>query len=124
MAFDAAMVSLKESFRLLDLEERAEYLGISIERARFLATCSHNDDGAGNSRHQCYRDETIPYSDLPLLQEAHRLGIGLKDTAEMFGWTVEKVASYGIPFREHSLIKRSSGTSNYTLFQPENEQTH
>lgn len=121
LAFDAGMVCLLQEIKKADFEDRRRLLGLNLERAKFLAACSHNDNGTGSARHQCNRDQTIPYDDLPLLLEAHRLGIGLKDTAEMFGWTIQKVQSYGIPFREHSVIKKSSGNRYYTLFQPENE---
>lgn len=124
LAFDEEMVCLLREIKKADFEEKRRLLGLGVERAKFLAACSHNDDGTGAARHVCNRDQTIPYDDLPLLQEAHRLGIGLKDVAEMFGWTVQKVESYGIPFREHSVIKKASGNRYYTLFQPENEQTH
>lgn len=121
LAFDAEMVCLLQEIKKADFEDRRRLLGLGLERAKFLAACSHNDNGTGSARHQCNRDQTIPYDDLPLLLEAHRLGIGLKDTAEMFGWTVQKVQSYGIPFREHSVIKKASGNRYYTLFKPENE---
>lgn len=115
------MVCLLQEIKKADFEERRQLLGLTVERARFLAACSHNDDGTGKARFRCNTDQTIPYDDLPLLQEAHRLGIGLKDTAEMFGWTVAKVASYGIPFRQKTIIPRTTGTRPYNLFQPENE---
>jgi predicted pyridoxine 5'-phosphate oxidase superfamily flavin-nucleotide-binding protein len=113
-----------DQIKRADFEERRQILGLCVERARFLAACSHNDDGTGNPRHDCKKEKTIPYDDLPLLLEAHRLGIGLKDTADMFGWDVAKLKTYGIPFRAHSIIKKASGNRCYTLFQPENEQTN
>ena len=113
------MVCLLQEIKRTDFEERRRLLGLTVERARFLGACSHNDDGTGKARFQCNNDQTIPYDDLPLLQEAHRLGIGLKDTADMFGWSVAKVASYGIPFRQKTIIPRTTGTRPYNLFQPE-----
>jgi hypothetical protein len=121
LEFNQEMVCLIQEINKADIEERRVLLGLSVERAEFLAACSHNDAGEGRPMHLCRVEKTIPYLDLPLLKEAHRLGIGLKDTADMFGWTVEKVASYGIPFRKTSIAPRTTGTRPYNLFPPENE---
>lgn len=115
------MVCFLREIEKKDFEERRRILGLSRERADFLAACSHNDDGTGNPIHFIRQDKIIPYSDLPLLKEAHRLGIGLKDTADMFGWTVEKVQSFGIPFADKSTAPRTTGTRPYNLLPPENE---
>jgi hypothetical protein len=115
------MVCLLQEINKADFEERRVLLGLSVERAEFLAACSHNDAGDGRPMHLNRLDKTIPYLDLPLLKEAHRLGIGLKDTADMFGWPVAKVESYGIPFRETSIIPKTTGPRPYNLFLPENE---
>jgi len=55
-----------------------------------------------------------------LIREAFRLGIGLKDTAEMMQMSVEEVQAYGLSFRIKSAFPPPPGqTKIYNLFPPE-----
>lgn len=109
LASDPHMVCSHENPRRLNFIERAEILGISIERAIFLAACALNDDGKAKDGFSSRRGLTIPYDDRVQLAEASRLGIGLADTAEMMGMTQEQVLSYGIPFKNKSTLPRPPG---------------
>ena len=73
----------------LTFEERAELLGLSLPRARFLAA------------------------------EAHRIGLGLKDTADMMGMTRNEVIAFGLFFPTRSAYGKPPGLCTYNLFPPE-----
>ncbi|CAB4185024.1 hypothetical protein UFOVP1118_15 [uncultured Caudovirales phage] len=103
------MVCSNENPRRFNFIERAEILGISIDRAMFLSACALNDDGKAKDGISSRRGLTIKYDDRVQLAEASRLGIGLADTAEMMGMTQEQVLSYGIPFKKKSTLPRPPG---------------
>lgn len=93
--------------------------GIGYERARFLAACSHTQQG----RNEENRDAYIPYDDAVLIREAFRLGIGLKDTADMMGMTNEQVASFGLNFpMKSSFDNKSRGGCTYNLLHPKDHE--
>ena len=101
-----------------DYELRRVILGLSPERAAFLSSCAHQG---------FERDETtrhIPYSDEPLIREAARIGISLKDTATMMGMTNEQVAAYGFTFVPKTLKYNPPGVSVHNLFTEDHEQPH
>ena len=100
------MVCFTDASRRIDFIGRALLLKIPFERALFLASCSHY-----NNRGRC----DIPYSDLPLIKEAYRLGIGFEDTAKMMGMTNEELAAYNIPFPEKSRLPKPPGFGGYNL---------
>ena len=99
----------------LTFEERAELLGLSLPRARFLAACSHVE---GN-KHESRRTDPIPYDDAILIAEAHRIGLGLRDTAKMMSMTRNEVIAFGLFFPPKSAFNKPPGMSTYNLFQPE-----
>ena len=99
----------------LTFEERSELLGLSLPRARFLAACSHmegNKDAAN-------RTDPIPYDPAVLIAEAHRIGLGLKDTADMMGMTKNEVIAFGLFFPPRSAYGKPPGLCTYNLFPPE-----
>ena len=101
--------------KALTFEERAALLGLSLPRARFLAACSHvegNKDAAN-------RTDPIPYDPRVQIAEAHRLGLGLADTAEMMGMTKNEVIAFGLFFPARSAYNKPPGLSTYNLFPPE-----
>lgn len=114
------MVSDNTHRRPLDLAERCEILGISIARAKFLIACAKDDTTFSRSGPVIDRGQSIPYDPGVQIREAFRLGIGLKDTAEMMDMTVEQIASYGLPFPARSAFPPPPGQSKiYNLFPPE-----
>jgi hypothetical protein len=112
------MVCDNSGKRPLDLKERCEILGISMARAMFLISCARHDAGFGKNGTD--RGQTIPYDPAVQVKEAFRLGLGLKDTAEMMGMTTEEILAYGLPFPARSAYPLPPGPSKtYNLFQPE-----
>ena len=98
--------------KALTFEERAALLGLSLPRARFLAACSHVE---GN-KDEDNRTDPIPYDPAILIAEAHRLGLGLRDTAEMMGMTKNEVIAFGLFFPTKSAYGKPQGLSKYNLF--------
>jgi hypothetical protein len=93
----------------LSFEERCEILGIGPARAKFLMACEFHK-----------KDKVQPYDESVLVREAFRLGIGFRDTADMMGFTDEKLASFGVPFPRHSAYPPPPGPQKtYNLFAPE-----
>ena len=99
----------------LTFEERAELLGLSLPRARFLAACSHIEGNKGEDN----KTDPIPYDPAVLIAEAHRIGLGLRDTAKMMDMTRNEVIGFGLFFRTKSAFNKPPGMSTYNLFQPE-----
>lgn len=96
--------------RPLDFEERRVLLGLTPERAAFLASCSHVG---------CVRDRNtkrIPYDDAVLIREAARMGINAEDTAEMMGMSVPAVLAFGVSFPEVTTKLLASGNTRHNLF--------
>ena len=116
MATDA----LRESLRQLDFIERAILLRIDPDRARFLASCSHDQGNFDKNN----RTESIPYDPAVQIAEAYRLGIGLKDTAEMMDMTIEQVAAHGLPFPEKTAFSKPPNSTRYNLLTPETIKPH
>lgn len=86
-----------EATRLARSEALAGFYGLSVERARFLASCAHS--GVTHNNAGTYsKAEFIPYSDEPLIREAARIGISLRDTAQMMNMPEDDVAAYGFAF--------------------------
>lgn len=104
--------------RPLTLRERAAVLGLTYDRALFLSKCAHIDETHNNAA-SYDRGNSIPYSDEVALREAARLGIGLRDTADMMNMTPEQVASFGIPFAEKSAMPRPLRGGLYNLLAPD-----
>lgn len=93
--------------------------GIGYERARFLAACSHIQ----LAKNEENKDAYIPYDDAVLIREAFRLGIGLKDTAEMMGMTEQQVMSFGLNFpMKSSFQNKSRGRMKYSLLNPQDNE--
>lgn len=104
----------------LDLQERCEILGISVARALFLMSCARNDVIFRRNGPVEDRGQSIPYDPAVQIREAFRLGIGLKDTAEMMEMTEEQVKAYGLPFPARSAFPAPPGSTKlYNLFQPD-----
>ena len=107
---DSADPSRPPRHRPLDFEERRLILGLSPERAEFLAACSHQGYGRDEqTRH-------IPYDHLPLLREAARLGISLNDTAKMMEMTQAAVAAFGVRFPHKTTKPNPPGATRQNLF--------
>jgi hypothetical protein len=93
----------------LSFEERCEILGIGPARAKFLMACEFHK-----------KDKVQPYDESVLVREAFRLGMGFRDTADMMGFTDEKLASFGVPFPKRSAYPPPPGPQKtYNLFAPE-----
>lgn len=106
------MVCENSRNRPLTFAERCEILGISPARAKFIVACEFKD-----------KDKVQPYDEAVLVREAFRLGIGFTDTAQMMGFTAEKLASFGIPFPRRSAYPPPPGPQKvYNLFPPEGSQ--
>ena len=103
-----------EAARLKRAEMLAPFYGLSVERARFLASCAHSGTTHNNTG-SFNKAEFIPYSDEPLIREAARLGISLHDTAEMMNMPAEKVAAYGFAFVPVSTAPKPLRGSFYNL---------
>jgi hypothetical protein len=101
--------------RRLNFVERALLLRISFPRAEFLAACAH-DQAAKNEEN---RNEVIPYDPAVQIHEALRLGLGLKDTAEMMGMTIADVAAHGLPFPARTRFPKPPNATRYNLFTPD-----
>jgi len=101
-----------EEIRVAHFVARAVELGIAPARARFLAACSYNHFSPKPSTNRPF---TVPYSDLPLVAEAARLGMSKAQAAAMMGMTVEQIAAFGIQFPARSTYKMAPGNSTPTL---------
>ena len=99
----------------LAFEERAEFLGLSLPRAKFLAACSHVEGNKGEMN----RTDPIPYDPAVQVAEAHRIGLGLSDTAQMMGMTRNEIMAYGHFFPVRSAFAKPPGLSTHNLFTPE-----
>lgn len=93
-------------------------LGISLPRARFLAACSYNSLSPTTST---VRRFTVPYSDLPLLAEAARLGMTRTQAAHMMGMTYEQIGAFGIQFPSASTYRMAPGMNVPSLLAPDDE---
>jgi len=87
-------------------------LGISPARARFLAACSYNHFSPTTTT---VRRFTVPYSDLPLVAEAARLGINRVDTAKMMGMTPDEISQFGIRFPARTTRRLNAGSTTHNL---------
>jgi hypothetical protein len=96
------------------LRRRAEILGVSIERARFLVRCAHSRNLLKKKSEHIV---VIPYDPRVQLDEALRLGIGLKDTAKMMKMAPKEITAMGYDFPAKSSIPRVGGRGPYSLFQ-------
>ena len=101
-----------EEIRVAAFIAGAIELGISPARARFLAACSYNHFSPTTST---VRRFTVPYSDLPLVAEAARLGINRADAAKMLGMTPEQISQFGIHFPTRTTRTLSAGTTTHNL---------
>ena len=114
------MVCDNNGKRSLQIIERCYVLGIGVDRAHFLMSCSHNDTGRSKEGSVSDRGQSIPYDESVLVKEAFRLGIGFADTARMLGLSHEKLSSYGVPFKVRSKYPPPPGPNKiYNLFPPE-----
>lgn len=95
---------------LLNLAQRAYVLGVEIERAKFLASCSHTD--LDN------QEQSIPHDPMNQLLEAVRMGISLRDTALMMRIKQSDLKALGLPFKWRSTMPRPSGKGGYNLMSP------
>lgn len=103
------MVCDNNGNRILSFEERCEILGISPARAKFLIACEFHK-----------KDKVQPYDESVLVREAFRLGMGFRDTADMMGFTDEKLASFGVPFPKRSAFPPPPGPQKtYNLLAPD-----
>lgn len=93
-------------------------LGISLPRARFLAACSYNHFSPTTST---VRRFTVPYSDLPLIAEAARLGMTRTQAAQMMGMTYDQIGAFGIHFPIASTYRMAPGMTTASLLAPESE---
>lgn len=119
------MVCDNSQRRPLDLQERCEILGISVARAMFLISCARNDVTFSRTGPLVDRGQSIPYDPGVQIREAFRLGIGLKDTAEMMEMTPEQVQSYGLPFPARSAYPAPPGSTKlYNLFRPDSSDSN
>ena len=107
--------STADGRRRLNFIERALLLRISFPRAEFLAACSHHEV----SKNEENRSNVIPYDPAVQIREAHRLGLGLKDTADMMGMTIAEVAAHGLPFPAKTPFPRPPNATRYNLFTPD-----
>lgn len=113
------MVCNNERARFLNFVERAIILGVSYERARFLASCAHGEE----ARIESNRTKVIPYDPAVQIKEAFRIGIGLKDTANMMQMSKQEIMSYGLPFSDNSAFKNPSRSSTvYNLLSHDNQE--
>jgi len=87
-------------------------LGISPARARFLAACSYNHFSPTTTT---VRRFTVPYSDLPLVAEAARLGINRVDAAKMMGMTPDEISQFGIRFPTRTTRRLNAGSTTHNL---------
>lgn len=109
------MVNFGSSFgRPLTLRERAEVLGISYERALFLVACAH-DGRTHNNKGSFDREVSIPYDVAVPIKEAARLGINIKDIAEMMDMTEAEIAAYPFDFPEKTTAVRPMRGGFYNL---------
>lgn len=107
--------STADGRRRLNFIERALLLRISFPRAEFLAGCSHHEV----SKNEENRSNVIPYDPAVQIREAHRLGLGLKDTAEMMEMTVAEVTAYGLRFPAKTPFPKPPNGARYNLFTHE-----
>lgn len=113
------MVNRNRNLPVYDIVFMAKLLSLDLERARFLAACSHDDTGRAKDGDSSDRGQNIPYDDGVLIREACRIGISLRDTARMMKMTREQVAAYGLKFRVRSKHKPQNNQGVHNLFQYE-----
>ena len=91
----------------------------------FLISCARNDVTFSRTGPLVDRGQSIPYDPVVQIREAFRLGIGLKDTAEMMEMTPEQVQSYGLPFPARSAYPAPPGSTKlYNLFRPDSSDSN
>ena len=91
----------------------------------FLISCARNDVTFSRTGPLVDRGQSIPYDPGVQIREAFRLGIGLKDTAEMMEMTPEQVQSYGLPFPARSAYPAPPGSTKlYNLFRPDSSDSN
>lgn len=105
-----------EEIRVAHFVARAIELGIAPARARFLAACSFNHFAPKPSTNRPF---TVPYSDLPLVAEAARLGMTRTQAAAMMGMTYEQIGAFGIQFPAASTYKMAPGMNTASLLAPD-----
>jgi hypothetical protein len=96
--------------RPLDFEERRVLLGLTPERAAFLAACSH----VGAVRDA--NTKRIPYDPLVLIREAARMGISRKDTADMMQMRPDELDGLGVSFPPATTKLLAPGNVLHNLF--------
>lgn len=107
-----------EEIRVAHFVARAIELGIAPARARFLAACSYNHFSPKPSTNPPF---TVPYSDLPLVAEAARLGMTRTQAASMMGMTYEQIGAFGIQFPTASTYRIAPGMNVPSLLAPDDD---
>lgn len=105
-----------EEIRVAHFVSRAIELGIAPARARFLAACSYNHIAPKPSTNPPF---TVPYSDLPLVAEAARLGMTKTQAAAMMGMTIPQLDAFGIQFPARSTYRVAPGNTVPSLLAPD-----
>lgn len=96
--------------RPFDFEERRVLLGLTHERAVFLASCSH----VGAMRDS--NTKRIPYDPAVLIREAARMGINAEDTALMMQMSKDAVQAFGVSFPAQTTKPLAPGNVIHNLF--------
>lgn len=96
--------------RPLDFEERRVLLGLTPERAAFLAACSH----VGAVRDA--NTKRVPYDPLVLIREAARMGINQRDTADMMEVPFADLSGLGVDFPLETTKALAPGNVRHNLF--------
>lgn len=107
-----------EEIRVAAFMAGAIELGIAPARARFLAACSFNSLSPKTTTNPPF---TVPYSDLPLVAEAARLGMTRSQAAHMMGMTYEQIGAFGIQFPAASTYRMAPGMNVPSLLAPDDD---
>lgn len=97
-----------------ELRRRASILGVSFERAKFLSRCAKS---INLSKRKDDRVVIIPYDPRVQIDEALRLEIGFKHTAQMMGMSKTEISAMGYDFPTRSAYPPAGNRYPYSLFR-------